>query len=205
MIRNLVVKLCILYHFSFVFVSNVFGQDVSILNNFNAFEAEGKVTLNWVIKSGSTCNGITIFRSVDEVNFEIIGDIQGVCGNLSQPEPYSFVDMNPVKNAINCYKLELGNYGFTEAVKIEIIDIGTSGYQIRPHPISATGKIFFSNKQLSSHQITFYNAEGKIVYASITEQEFFEIDGRNFSSGLYFFVISNLDGNASITGKIVFR
>lgn len=188
-----------------MFVSNVFGQDVSILNNFNAFEAEGKVTLNWVIKSGSTCNGITIFRSVDEVNFEIIGDIQGVCGNLSQPEPYSFVDMNPVKNAINCYKLELGNYGFTEAVKIEIIDIGTSGYQIRPHPISATGKIFFSNKQLSSHQITFYNAEGKIVYASITEQEFFEIDGRNFSSGLYFFVISNLDGNASITGKIVFR
>ncbi len=205
MIRNLVVKLCILYHFSFFLLSNVFGQDVSILNNFNAFEAEGRVTINWVIKSGSTCNGITIFRSVDEVNFEVIGDIQGVCGNLSQPEPYSFVDVNPVKNAINCYKLELGNYGFSEAVKIEIIDIGNSGYQIRPHPITSTGKIFFSNKQLSSHKITIYNAEGKVVYGSFTEQDFFEVNSVDFSSGLYFFDISNLAGNASITGKIVFR
>ncbi len=205
MIRNLVVKLCILYHFSLLFISNAHGQDVTILNNFNGFEADGNVTLNWVIKSGSTCNGITIFRSIDGVNFEIIGDIQGVCGNLSQPEPYSFVDVSPIKNAINCYKLELGNYGFSETVKIEIIDIGSSGYQIRPHPIKSSGKIFFTNKQMSTHQITIYNAAGKIVFVSTTEQDFFVVNSADFSSGLYLFDISNLSGNARITGRVVFQ
>ena len=187
-----------------MFFSNANGQDVTILNNFNGFEAEGNVTLNWVIKSGSTCNGITIFRSVDGVNFEIIGDIQGVCGNLSQPEPYSFVDVSPIKNAINCYKLELGNYGFSETVKIEIIDIGSSGYQVRPHPISSTGKIYFSNKQMNQHQITFYNTAGMMVYVSTTEEDFFDLNREEFSSGLYFFDISDLSGNTRISGKVVF-
>ena len=205
MIRNLVVKLCILYHFSLVLVSNAFGQDVTILNNFNGFEADGNVTLNWVIKSGSTCNGITIFRSTDGINFEIIGDIQGVCGNLSQPEPYSFVDVNPVKNAINCYKLELGNYGFSESVKIEIIDLAANGYQIRPHPVTTESNIYFQNKLFENFQMELFDLNGKQVHFTTTSTDFFVVNAAGLTSGMYFFRISDMDARIRTAGKIVIR
>jgi hypothetical protein len=188
-----------------VLVSNVFGQDVTILNNFNAFEAEGNVTLQWVIKSGSTCNGISIFRSTDGINFEIIGDIQGVCGNLSQPEPYSFVDVSPIKNAINCYKLELGNYGFSESVKIEIIDLAANGYQIRPHPVTTESKIYFQNKSFENFQLKLFDLNGKQIYNATTSTDFFVVNAAYLTSGMYFFRISDMNEAIRVSGKLVTR
>ena len=88
--------------------ANVFAQHNSILDNFTVFENNENVYLNWTIISGSTCNGIQIYRSTDNLSFTQIGSIARICGSSSQPRNYAFTDNNPEKNKFNCYRLELG-------------------------------------------------------------------------------------------------
>ncbi|MBA2421837.1 MAG: hypothetical protein H0V61_01240 [Chitinophagales bacterium] len=49
--------------------AHVFAQHNLILGNFSLFQSNGKVYLNWYIVSGSSCNGIQIYRSTDSVMF----------------------------------------------------------------------------------------------------------------------------------------
>ena len=100
-----------LFIFFLIIGSNSLAQQNSILGSFYLFESNAKIYLNWSIVSGSTCNGIKIFRSIDSLNFYEIGKIEGICGNISAEQFYNFIDENPVKNKINFYKLELGNSG----------------------------------------------------------------------------------------------
>ena len=82
----------------------VCGLSISqtILDDFALDLNQGKVLLAWTIKSGNVCNGIQIYRSPteDSLNFELIEDIQGVCGDLSSPVTYTFTDEHPKQNQI---------------------------------------------------------------------------------------------------------
>ncbi len=91
--------------------AHVYAQHNPIPGNFSLFENNGKVYLNWSIVSGSTCNGIQIYRSTDSVMFTQVGNIPGICGSSSSAISYNFIDDNPVKNKVNYYRLELGNNG----------------------------------------------------------------------------------------------
>ena len=129
--------------------ANVFAKHNSIFDNFTVFENNEKVYLNWTIISGSTCNGIQIYRSTDSISYFKIGSIAGICGSSSTATNCNFTDNNPEKNKFNCYRLELGGNGTSEILSVEIIDI-ESGYQIRPSPVIDKAKIsVFSSKKSS--------------------------------------------------------
>ena len=93
----------------FIFIATMVSSQ-TILDDFALDLNQGKVLLAWTIKSGSVCNGIQIYRSStgDSVNFDLIEDIQGVCGDLSSPVAYTFTDEDPMPNQVNYYKLLLG-------------------------------------------------------------------------------------------------
>ena len=173
--------------------ANVFAQHNPILDNFNVFKNNGKVFLNWTIISGSTCNGIQIYRSTDGINFMQVGSIAGICGSSSTAVNYNFTDNNPEKNKINYYRLELGNNGSSEILSVKIIDI-ESGYQIRPNPIIGKAKIYFDNNTKLQHQLFIYNLNGFQIFSSTTKEDFFELNTETFLSGIYFFTIET-EGN----------
>ena len=83
-------------------------------SNFFLFQDNKQITLHWSIDSGPTCNGITILRSLDTLNFEVIGNILGVCGNITSSQIYYFTDTNPISSNYNFYKLRLGYGQFTK-------------------------------------------------------------------------------------------
>ena len=132
------------------------------------FRREDMVFSEWM-----RCNGIQIFRSTDKINFIKIGDIAGVCGSTSAPQPYDLTDINPVKNSFNYYRLELGGSGISDIIGIEIIELEYSGYQIRPNPISTEAKIFFENNKNQEHHLTIYDTNGNQALALVTKEEFF--------------------------------
>ena len=180
-----------------------FSQSTTILDEFSASENNGTVYLYWIISSGSTCDGIKIFRSVDNLNFTQIGEIGGVCGSSSAPQPYSFVDENPQKNRTNYYRLELGYSGYSETIFLEITDLNEKGYQVRPNPVVDEAHIVFQNDLRKSCSITLYNLIGRKTASQSTKETSFNIGTLNLNNGMYVFIISSADNQIKIKGKII--
>lgn len=182
-----------------------YAQSHPLLDRFDIFEASGKVYISCVISSGSTCNGIDVLRSEDSVNFIPVGHIGGVCGSSSAPVTYNFIDDNPIKNKPIYYKLELGGYGFTDILSIQIIDTKEFGFQIRPNPTNASTIIYFQNPTNSEHTLNILNSLGGVVLSETTNQNFFSIDVNHIPSGIYPFIISIDSFNNKVFGKIVIQ
>jgi hypothetical protein len=181
----------------------LYAQTHPFLGKFSAVEHNGFVQLNWTILAGNTCNGIQIYRSVDSLEFTQIGAIAGVCGNLSTPESYIFLDERPAINRINYYRLELGGSGSSQVIAIEIIRLTDAGVQIRPHPADANVSIYFSNSNNTAHDIRIYASSGTLMHAADTNQNVFNADVRNFPSGVYVLGIYNSDNLLVARGQLL--
>ncbi len=179
------------------------AQTHPILGKFTVSENEGEVYLSWSIIAGSTCNGIQIYRSSDSINFSQIGEIPGVCGSVDFVQPYDFTDNNPAKNSVNYYRLELGNQGFSQIVSVEIIDIASNGYQIRPHPANAETKIYFDNDTKQEQRLSLYNLNGIEVFTATTKGDFVQLNTFFLQSGLYLFTISVSGSLPTAQGKLL--
>lgn len=179
------------------------SQPVAILESFDVFESNGKVYLRWVIIAGSTCDGIKVFRSADNLNFERIGEIPGVCGSPSTPMPYEFTDESPVTNSVNYYRLELGNNGYSETVSVELVSLNADGFQVRPNPSHGNTKIFFSNPGNAIHTLGLFNLSGTMISRQSTRTDFFDLNTAWFPAGLYLFTIVPEDQRSEITGRLL--
>lgn len=189
----------------FVFVVTLMtGQ--TILDDFALDLNQGKVLLAWTIKTGSVCNGIQIYRSsgVDSVNFELIEDIQGVCGDLSSPVSYTYTDDNPLQNQFNYYKLLLGGQEVSNVLGIEVLFIPSNSYLLKPHPISSNSELYFENANNNSFELKVFDDFGKVVYKNETYSNRFILDSSMISSGLYYFTLENKSNKNIINGKALF-
>lgn len=187
----------------FMAAFSLHGQQNPILDRFMATENNGTIYLNWVITSGSTCNGIDIFRSVDSLNFSLIGSIGGICGSPEFAQPYSFTDEDPVKNSINYYRLELGGSGYSEIIAVELIIFDGNNYQIRPNPATTEAKIIFENDQNQPALLKLYDFRGNLIEEITTEENFFIINTAYLSGEMYLFTISDFENKANIKGKLM--
>ncbi|MDC0644448.1 T9SS type A sorting domain-containing protein [Crocinitomicaceae bacterium] len=181
-----------------------FGQ--GILSDFDIDVNQGKVLLSWTIKSGSTCNGIQIYRSTfnDSTGFDIIEDIQGVCGDLSAPVTYTYTDQSPTLNTVNYYKLHLGGQEYSQVLSIEVVQIPSNSYLLRPNPISGTADLLFENANNENIELKIYDDFGSIIHKEQTNGNRFILDSNSISSGLYYFTIKNQANNKIINGRALF-
>lgn len=174
-----------------------------ILDKFDAYELNGSVYLDYVISSGSTCNGIDVMRSEDTINYIKIGYIDGVCGSPLEAVSYNFIDKNPIKNKTNYYKLKLGELGYTSNISVLIIDTKELGYQIRPNPANETAIIYFKNSTNNEYTIDLINNLGVNILVKKTNQDFFLLDLIYIPSGVYSFKITNNANKNKLSGKII--
>tara|TARA_B100000767_G_C19716935_1_gene515410 strand:- start:796 stop:1395 length:600 start_codon:yes stop_codon:yes gene_type:complete len=189
----------------FVFVATlVYGQ--TILDDFAIDQNQGKVLLAWTIKSGSVCNGIQIYRSSgeDSVNFELIEDIQGVCGDLSSSVAYTFTDEDPVQNQLNYYKISLGGQEISNVLGIEVLLIPSNSYLLKPHPIASSSELYFDNANNNDIELKVFDDFGSVVYMNKTNSNRFILDSSMVSSGLYYFTLENKSSNSIINGRALF-
>lgn len=178
--------MCFIRHFSY-------SQGENILDNFYLIESNGTVVVNWTISIGNTCNGIQIYRSTDSLNYTQVGSIEGICGNLSSSQPYSFTDFDPIENKTNYYLIELGLNGKTNPLAVEIIEVGESGNKIIPNPAKDHARVYFQNKNNSESKLILFDSSGNIVSLFDSNLEFFDLDLSNNISGLYLFSITIKD------------
>ncbi len=183
---------------------NATGQELDALSQFTLSANDGKVIIEWTIARGNTCQGVGIFRSADSIQFEQIGEISGICGSNETSISYSFVDEQPIANAINYYKLSLGFLGESQILDIHVIVFDGTNFQIRPNPIRDLGQIVFKNDQNVPHDLVVYQDDGRLLFTQQGNQDFFQLDLRAYPAGVYRFVIRHKQsGHITSSGNIL--
>jgi hypothetical protein len=182
-----------------------YSQGKPALDDFSAVLLKDQVYLSWVITVGSTCDGTKIYRSADTLNFDQIGDIQGICGSTSAPQSYFFYDTIPLKNATNYYRLELGALGYSQIVSVDYISLNNNNFDIRPHPAFHETKIYFHNPQNDFSQLSIFTLEGKTVANLSTKEPHFTLNVSNFMPGMYVFAIISPSGKLKTKGKLIIQ
>lgn len=175
------------------------------LDDFSVFQYEEEVYLSWIIARGNTCNGISIERSADNVHFEEINYIPGVCGSATSPQPYSFSDKHPLKNQVNYYRLELGLQGYSETRSIEYLYVEKNGFQIRPNPAVDQVRLVFQNSNGREHVMSIYSPRGEQILEQSTNDSFFNLDLSGIPAGIYPVQIINQHNKSAVTQRLVIQ
>lgn len=173
------------------------GQS-TFARNFIAEAKDGKTYLRWTISQGNTCDGITILRSEDQINYTQIGEISGVCGSTDSAQTYLFTDNSPVLNKTNFYKLQFGLAGITATQSVYLFSAG--GYNLYPNPANQQSRLFFANNGKKVPMV-LYNLSGQAVQSIETTDNFFTINTSYLAAGMYFFVVHL--PQSSIKGKLL--
>jgi hypothetical protein len=185
-------------------LNNSNAQETIILDGFVGVPQNGQIQLRWVISAGQTCNGTFIERSSDNLHWDNIGDIPGVCGSSSTPVPYNFIDSSPVGNSINFYRLELGGQGYSPVVSVPFYDFTSTGYVLMPNPVSETAMLYFGTSETEAFDISVFDLSGKLVQKISGVGGNSKLDVSLLMPALYFFVIER-KGKTRVVGKLVVR
>lgn len=184
-----------------------------LLDDFKAFKDRNTVVVTWVMGAGNSCVGVGIYRATDNVNFELIGEYKGICGSVSEPTNYSFVDEKPIANSINYYRLQLGFSGQTDrSVSVDFKDFSKRSYQVNPNPFINSTNISFQNDANAKHTLKLYDSIGRELLSQYSSDDTFFIDlvygrGDNFvlpwpTSGIHYFVILDVYGQVVTSGSL---
>ena len=174
-----------------------------ILKSLTAYKQPNGILLRWVIAGGNQCNGTKVFRATNEVSFEQIEHIEGICGSTSADEVYTYFDPTPFPNQYNHYKLELGYQGFSESVTAFFEKFNNANHSVLFDFEKATFRILFSNDLNLESNLTVFNSLGQNVYsASGTDSDLY-INTSGWNAGVYVFRISGVS-EADIHGKLYF-
>jgi len=188
---------------SFLIAFGYNANTQTILGDFDIDQSDGKVLLAWTIKSGSVCNGMQIFRSKDSVDFVLIEDIQGVCGDLSSSVSYTYTDQTPILNNYNYYKINFGGLEDSNILGIEVINILSNSYLLKPNPVTGVSDLYFENDNQSEVVLKVFDDFGDVIYLKETQANKFTLDSTSFSSGMYYFSLENKTTRNVINGKAV--
>lgn len=132
------------------------------LAGFNAQRSGDHVIVTWTIRSGFSCASVNVLHSTDSVNFSSIYEYPGICGASSQDESYSFTHTTP-STGKNYYKLDLGTYGTSSVVVVNMISYSNSGLIIT----GGTGdkhEVYFSNPANTIFSLELFDSNGKLIY-----------------------------------------
>ena len=175
-----------------------------ILRSLEAYKQPNGVLIRWVIKGGDQCQGIRIFRSLDEENFKKIGEIDGVCGSTDGDETYSYFDAAPVSNQYNHYQLELGAQGFTDVVTVFFEDFGKQNYSLLSDYQNNSYRILFSNDLKNKAVLEVFDRMGNAIYGESSTDSDVGFNTSGWGSGFYIFRISGVS-ETDIHGKLYIR
>jgi hypothetical protein len=182
----------------------VFSQSDTIIEKFSANVIGEKVYLTWTVKAGYTCNGIEVYRATDSLNFTWIGSQEGVCGNISFPVDYEFIDAKPTANKQNFYRLNLGGNGLSEVVSVWYYDLSDQKYLVTPSPISDLSYLRFKNDFGLTVKLSVYGLNGKVCYTTETNLDHFILSKDLLLPGEYLFQLISEDLESEpVKGKII--
>ena len=168
------------------------AQQDELLVNFTAQQIETSIHLAFTVRGGITCLGTQVERSADSLQYEVVGNIPGVCGNSVSDETYFFEDTAPVPNRFNFYRINVGNLGASYAIKIRFTDYGND-FVVLPDPSGDFITVDFSNYGSELLRFSLFNLNGIMLREAETRQSSLTIQVGDLASGIYLLNIRRMN------------
>lgn len=147
--------------FLWITTAGVYAQE-GFYTGFDLVAGNDRVTLEWTITAGNTCNGTYLERSTDGHTFDTVNIITGICGDPFQSVYYSYVDTTPVLNAVNYYRLRFGNIATSHILTATVVDFRSMQHQWIIAPTSGTVQLHFDNPAREEVRIALYTLQGQL-------------------------------------------
>lgn len=182
------------------FIASVACLAQSRVQQFTATQYKQSILLNFVITPGNSCTGYQIQQSGDSLNFNILYDFSGICGELTKPQSFSFTDETPLKNSVNYYRILIMPTDYSTITSVVFSDISEKGYLLYSNPITQNLKLLCNS---ANGKLKIYNQTGNMVKEFIAdEKSLFNEDLSSWPQGLYYFTIETNIGN-NVRGKFL--
>lgn len=181
------------------------------LMSFNVQNNDCSVLINWATASERNNKQFKVYRSKDGDKWELVGTIDGA-GNSSTIHTYQMVD-NQVSNDVYYYHLKQVDYnGNAESFNPKSVTVsGCTNYlTIYPNPATDKIAVVMSIEQLKGRgNLSLVNVSGAIVLQQsidlAQEQQQFEINTSELSSGVYLVKFSTEEENYPIRKLMILR
>ncbi len=163
--------------------------------------------LHWATASENQNSHFEVERSLDGVNFEMIGKVMGA-DNSHTVQTYEFMDEN-VENAVSYYRLKTvdneGKETYTHTILIERNHDVLNWSHVGPIPSSNQINVQFIAPTEGEFTLAIYDVAGRLINQQVlitnTGLNTFDLEVSNWNSGVYFLNISG--ANQSIFKRIV--
>jgi Secretion system C-terminal sorting domain len=159
----------------------------------NATPQESSIMLNWETATEVNNAGFEVNRSIDGINFENVGFVQGA-GNSSSPTPYNYDDRDVISNQRYFYRLRQVDFNGGEAISntVEAILLKGQDYVVGgffPNPSNGNVNLWMSLNADVDFALEVYNALGQIVHTEARDinsgYNKLDFDFSKLSSGSY--------------------
>jgi len=172
------------------------------------FDAQFNNTTNYVDVSWTTASEINndyfqVMRSVDAVNFEVVGTVDG-SGNSSLVKDYTFEDVNPL-TGVSYYKIRQVDFnGMSDNTEIRAVSNtgGEATCTLFTYPNPLIGQdltIVYSNLDKGNWEFRLVDITGKIVLSQNRTSELnagaFTLNLEQLPAGIYLFQLNTQSQN----------
>jgi hypothetical protein len=172
----------------------------SRIQELNVTQLNQRVVASFLITAGNSCSGYQILRSIDSLNFSVISEYSGICGENSKAQSVTFSDESPEKNKINYYKILIEPTDFSDIASIFYTDISENGYLILQNPITDKLSILGS---INSKTMKIYGKTGTHVCTILPDENGFYQNNISFlDAGIYYFIIES-NVSKPLRGKFI--
>jgi hypothetical protein len=172
-----------------------------ILTEFSGFRQDDGIMLKWVIAGGNQCNGISIYRALEQGGFVRVGNIAGICGSTDSDETYTFLDTTALRNRDNSYRLELGWQGYTEVITVFFSDLSLGRHARLTDPVDGSVRFIFDNPRQLPVNIELFDIAGVAVIRETTRNTEFLLRQDGLRPGVYIYRIGT-DGMQPVVGRM---
>lgn len=134
------------------------------LLDFSAKANDQQVDLNWSTGSERNNDFFTIEKTIDGINYETVGTINGA-GNSSSQNEYTFTDYNPAAGT-SYYRLKQtdsnGDFEYFEPVAVEIEKANVVS-NVYPNPATESRVNITVSQTQTPVEVNLYNLMGQLV------------------------------------------
>ena len=194
---NLLLKILFLASFCLIFSTS---NSQTRIQELSAVQYNQNVIISYLISAGNSCAGYQILRSNDSLNFELIYDYAGICGESTKSQNITFTDESPQKNSKNYYKVLIQPSDFSNVISVFYTDLAEKGYLLIQNPITSNLSLL---SDLNSGILKIYDQTGKLTLSlSPNEQGLYHEDISWLGNGIYYFILENAKGKP-LHGKFI--
>ncbi|MHC1776111.1 MAG: hypothetical protein AB9834_11930 [Lentimicrobium sp.] len=198
---NPILRLVLLLSITLVFSFAGKTQPHTLLQDFSGYQQDNQIFLRWTFRGGSLCEGTRVERSSDGLVFSQIGEISGICGSPDAAITFNFTDSFPSPNALNYYRLELGNFGYTSTLPVEFLKINENGFVVLS-TFSGQTDILFQNLPGRTGEAIIYSSDGRRLSTMAVNGKRISLPDGRFPSGVYLLLLAFSD-NTSLSGNFI--